>query len=64
MITLLGIKAICEKLLISRSSFERLRMGTLLAYINGELSPFPKPTIWMGRRPLWSADSLNQWINP
>lgn len=70
---LLDIDAVCKKLSISRSSFERLRKPNPLLQLrtsslaSGEefagMPPFPEPTIMLGRSPRWSAQVLNAWIN-
>lgn len=59
----LGIKTICKKLKISRSSLERLRSGKTTAYVDGKPKGFPKPSLTIGKRPLWSSQLLNNWIN-
>lgn len=68
---LLGIDEICQKLAISRTTFERLRkpqQHTILpsmVRVSDEYSgmpPFPNPTITLGRSPRWSASDLNAWI--
>lgn len=72
---LLGIDEICQKLSISRSTFERLRrpneknimlissnpLSTASDDFSG-LHPFPKPTIVLGRSPRWSSTILNEWL--
>ena len=72
---LLGIDEICQKLSISRSTFERLRrpneknimllssnpLSTPPDDLSG-LHPFPKPTIVLGRSPRWSSTILNEWL--
>lgn len=71
---LFGIEDICQKLSISRTTFERLRnpqrrTGLDLARLAGDHSddytgmpPFPEPTITLGRSPRWSVTTLNKWI--
>lgn len=72
---LLGIDEICQKLSISRSTFERLRRhnekNIMLLSSNplstasddfSVLHPFPKPTIVLGRSPRWSSTILNEWL--
>ena len=72
---LLGIDEICQKLSISRSTFERMRRSnnsnkkTILSLSYkplseefSELAPFPEPTIILGRSPRWSATVLNEWL--
>jgi len=69
---LLGIDEICQKLSISRSTFERMRRSNkktiLLPSYNQSseefsgLAPFPEPTIILGRSPRWSATVLNEWL--
>jgi len=72
---LLGIDEICQKLSISRSTFERMRRSnnsnkkTILSLSYKPLSeefsglaPFPEPTIILGRSPRWSATVLNEWL--
>ena len=64
---LLDIEAICEKLSISRSTFERLRkpqglIGALMEPEYAGLPTFPEPTVILGRSPRWSATTLNAWI--
>lgn len=70
---LLDIDAICRKLGISRSTFERLRRpSTMLQSFSNPLRepddfvgmpPFPAPTVTLGRSPRWSASVLNAWVN-
>lgn len=73
---LLGIDEICRKLSISRTTFERLRkpdrragmdmLGALASNNSDDfsgMSPFPEPTITLGRSPRWSASTLNKWIS-
>ncbi|MCU1118940.1 hypothetical protein ACSLC0_18325 [Stenotrophomonas muris] len=73
---LLDIDAVCRKLSISRSSFERLRKSNPLLQLRSSplglggsgddfagMPPFPEPTIMLGRSPRWSAKVLNSWIN-
>jgi len=67
---LLGIDEICQKLAISRTTFERLRKpqhGMLSAMVRASdeysgMPPFPNATITLGRSPRWSASDLNAWI--
>ncbi|QMT41151.1 helix-turn-helix transcriptional regulator [Neisseria shayeganii] len=66
---LLGIDDICQKLSISRSTFERLRRNkqssansNLRSDEFAGLSTFPEPTILLGRSPRWSATVLNEWL--
>lgn len=70
---LLDIDAICRKLGISRSTFERLRRpNTMPNTISNPfrepddfvgMPPFPAPTVTLGRSPRWSASVLNAWVN-
>lgn len=68
---LLDIEAICARLSISRSTFERLRRNAPPAEGGfaprrddfEEMPPFPKPTLMLGRSPRWSAKVLTDWIN-
>lgn len=70
---LLGIEEICQKLSISRTTFERLRKpqqrtslpSMVVVSVSDDYSgmpPFPDPTITLGRSPRWSASTLNNWI--
>lgn len=67
---LLDIDTICQKLSISRSTFERLRKPrseqvTGISDDHGDyagLPQFPEPTLMLGRSPRWSASALNTWI--
>jgi predicted DNA-binding transcriptional regulator AlpA len=72
---LLDIDAICKKLSISRSTFDRLRKPREEGLIAGAmysgatddsdyagLPPFPEPTLTLGRSPRWSVSVLNAWI--
>lgn len=70
---LLDIDAICRKLGISRSTFERLRRSDNMPRSPSNplrepddfmgMPPFPAPTVNLGRSPRWSASVLNAWIN-
>lgn len=72
---LLGIEEICQKLSISRTTFERLRkpqkrtQSDIVRQLMGDHSddysgmpPFPEPTIILGRSPRWAVSTLNKWI--
>lgn len=76
--SLLTAEEICQKLSISRSTFERWRGSS--DYIDGSGStrsifhtvtdsqdfvpriPFPKPILNIGRSARWSANDINAWI--
>lgn len=70
---LLDIDAICRKLGISRSTFERLRRPSTMPQTSSHplrepenfigMPPFPAPTVTLGRSPRWSASVLNAWVN-
>lgn len=59
-IVLLGIKQICKRLTISRSTFMRIRS------IDDPVDPkkmyFPAPDVMTGRSPFWTAETLSIWI--
>ena len=70
---LLDIDAVCRKLCISRSSLERLRriQQNSMPLRSEDLvgnddfagaTPFPEPTLVLGRSSRWSARVLNEWI--
>lgn len=58
--TLLGIKDLCEKLGISKSTLNRIRHNDIPNQI-----PFPQPTVWLGHgdSPRWSSKAINVWIH-
>jgi len=74
---LLDIEAICKKLSISRTTFERLRNPQrrldherMKSFITGDhsddytgMAPFPQPKLTLGRSPRWSVSDLNVWIS-
>lgn len=57
--SLLGIKELCEKLGISKSTLNRIRRNDIPNQI-----PFPEPTVWLGHgdSPRWSSKSINGWV--
>jgi len=57
--TLLGIKELCERLGVSKSTLNRIRRNDIPNQV-----PFPQPTVWLGHgeSPRWSSKSINLWI--
>lgn len=49
---LIGIKTICNRLSISRSTLDRLRAK----------KDFPEPSLYVGKRPRWSTTVINTWL--
>lgn len=58
--TLLDMNDICERLNISRSSFERWRKNSIDNKPN--TTHFPKPDIYLVGRARWELATLTQWI--
>lgn len=69
---LLSIEMICQKLGISRSTFDRARKSDVpkgSPFIkqalgqNVGVTVFPEPTLFVLGKPRWSVATVNQWLN-
>ncbi len=71
--SLLSIDDICKKLSISRSTLDRWRgdhRNFPVSYLtsigntggNEYVKDFPKPMVYFGKSPRWSANEINHWL--
>lgn len=60
---LMGINEICEKLGITKRTFQRMRLSES-EYLKVKERPFPEPTCYLagGKSPKWSTTEVNNWL--